>query len=141
MFVDVASSKSCDFDDVHESILSRPTIRGGGDIIGGRWWTMVRCHDHRPTCENTISGPIFPGWLFAFHHHSPRRPHSSFSCHSGRTAAALRIKSLLAGLGSLCPVKRPEQTLISTVTTSSATTTTAMTTMTDVTGSFIFTQL
>ena len=62
-------------------------------------------------------------------------------CHSGRTTAALRVKSLLACLGSLCPVKCPEQTLIATVTTSSATTTTAMMTMTAVTGSSIFTRL
>ena len=94
-----------------------------------------------PTCENTISGPIFPGHFAASRHLLVLTHH--LSCHNGRTA--LRITSLLAGLWSLCPGKRPEQTLFTTVTTTVVrdhmSTTMAMTTTTTVTaGTSTFTQ-
>jgi hypothetical protein len=46
IFVDIACPKFCKFGNVcdswsSESILSRPTIRGGGDTMGGRQRTMV----------------------------------------------------------------------------------------------------
>jgi hypothetical protein len=41
MFVDVACPKSCELGDVHESILNRQTMRGGGDMMGGRQRTVV----------------------------------------------------------------------------------------------------
>ena len=46
MFVDVKCPKSREFGDVHdswssESILSRPAIKDGGDMVGGRRWMMV----------------------------------------------------------------------------------------------------
>ena len=46
MFVEVFCPKSCEFDGVHdswssESILSRPTIRNGGYMMGGRRQMMV----------------------------------------------------------------------------------------------------
>ncbi len=46
MVVEVACPISREFGDAHDSrelecIFSRPTIRGGGDMMGGRQWAFV----------------------------------------------------------------------------------------------------